>query len=254
MTDVFGTAGAGLGRMPIRRSQINSDLVLDIVAEAAPELESATLRIRVLDRLGSDPLLSIEEDERRVRIDVAELARSMEIAHVTGSRRGVRAAFASWIGHRPVTDAQADATGLAVCGWADPGCTTIGWQVVVRRGNVVAVWKPSAAVAPTAIAVTRTQAQVRSLSVRVDMHVAGEAVVWTCTAAPALSTAALVSPERMLLRLSRRALPTDDLLVVVSPPNPFVCARGPVAERLAEESNEAHVTLAWPSVEALGWS
>lgn len=253
MTDGFGSAGVVGHRMPMRRSRITAELVLDLVTEAAPELETAALRIRVLDQLGSDPMLSVEEGERRVRIDVAELARDMELARVVDTRDGVRAAFRSWIEHRPVTDADAATAGIAVCGWDEPDRTTIAWQVVVARRDGVATWHPSVLMTPTGVAATRADAQTRSLKIPVDMHVAGAAVVWTCVTTPALSTAALVAPERLLLRLTRRGLPTDDVHLVLAPPNPFVSARGPVARRLAGESNQPHLTLPWASVDTLGW-
>ena len=56
------------------------------------------------------------------------------------------AALSSWVAHRPVTDAAAAGTGVAVLDWADREETAIGWRVVVRRGELVLPWTPSSAV------------------------------------------------------------------------------------------------------------
>ncbi len=252
MSDPFGTAASARGRIPTRRSRISPDLLLGVVAEAGPGLESRTLRIDVLDRLGPDPLLSVEEGERRVRVAIAELARDMELARVPDSRAGVTAAFTSWIDHRPVTDAGAADAGIAACGWAGPD--SIGWQVVVRRRTAIVAWTPSALMSARDVAATRELARGRSMGIRRDVRVAGEAAVWTCTAAPALSTAALVHPERVLRRLRELGLETGDVHLVLCPPNPFVCAPAAVARRLVEESSEPHVTMVWEGLAALGWA
>lgn len=242
---------AGLGRLPTHRSQIPVELLLDVVTDVAAELTTGTLRIAVLDPYGSDPMLSVEDGERRVRLAVAELARDMELAHVEDSADGVAVALRAWLASRPVCDDDAAAAGIAVLGWLSSA--TVGWQVVLDRGGTVSAWQPSPLVDRTRRAVVRAGAWERSARVDVAVTATAQTVVWTAPGAPAFSTAALTAPDVVLSQLSRAGLDDVDTYLVLAPAHPFVAARPELARRLSVESAEPHVVLPWAGLASLRW-
>ena len=156
------------------------------------------LRLDVVQRSGAGSLVVLEEDERRLRIHLSELADDMTRAGVAATPDGMAAALSSWVAHRPVTDAAAATGGTAVLDWRDRSQTTVGWRVVVRRGELALPWTPSAAADRAAVHRTRSAATGRAHDVSLDLRVEGPVALWSHREVPVLATASLVAPERML--------------------------------------------------------
>jgi hypothetical protein len=195
----------------------------------------------------------LEEDERRLRVRLTELAEAMTRASVPPAHDRVCAALSSWVAHRPVSDDAAATGGIAVLDWADPAETVLAWKVVVLRGELTLSWQPSAGASENAILETRTAAVARSAAVPLDLRVEGPVALFSHPTAPLLATAALLEPERMLARICAAGPPMPDMHVVVTPRRPVACAGGAVAARLAGDTSEPCRTLPWRRLADLPW-
>lgn len=252
MTDTrFGGSAGLLQRLRPVRVEV-ADL-RDVAEAVLPVLSTPRLRLDVVRRTNAGSLVVLEEDERRLRVHLAELADDMTRAGVAPTHEGISAALAAWVAHRPVTDAAAASTGVAVLDWADRAETAIGWRVVVRRGAVALAWTPSSSADAVAVHRTRTAASGRSRDVALDLRVEGPVALWSHPEVPLLATSALVAPERMLERIAGAGLGMTDMHVVVTPRRPVACAGPAIAARLAGETTEASVTLPWPRLADLPW-
>jgi hypothetical protein len=252
MTDTrFGGSSGLLQRLrPVRIGVADLREVADTVL---PALTTPRLRVDLVQRSGAGSLVVVEEDERRVRIHLGELADDMTRAGVSPTHEGIAAALASWVAHRPVTDTAAATAGIAVLDWSDRSETAVGWRVVVRRGALALPWTPSTAADTDAVGRTRASATDRAHDVRLDLRVEGPVALWSHPEVPVLASAALVAPRRMLERIQAAGLQMVDMHVVVTPRRPVACAGPAIAARLAGETTEASVTLPWPRLADLPW-
>lgn len=223
------------------------------VADALlPCLAAPGLRAAVQDRPGRGSLLVLEEDERRLEVCLADLADDMTRAGVRPGSTGIAAALASWIAHRPATDAAAAAGGIAVVDWADRRETAVAWRVVVRRGELALPWTPSAGADPAVVHRIRSAALGRAHDVPLELRIEGPIAIWSHASTPLLAGAALVAPELMIARAADAGLVLDDMRVVVTPNRPVACAGPGVAARLAGET-ERCVILPWHRLADLPW-
>lgn len=252
MDDRFGGGSAGLLQR-LRAPRIDVADLREVAGTVLPSLATTRLRLDVVARPGAGSLVVLEEDERRLRVHLSELADDMSRAGVAATHDGMAAALSSWVAHRPVTDAAAAAAGTAVLDWTDGSRRTVGWRVVARRGDLALPWTPSAAADAAAVHRTRVAATGRSAAVALDLRVEGPVALWSHRDVPVLATAALGAPERMLAAVGAAGLRIDDLHVVVTPHRPVACAGPAVAARLAGETTEASVTLPWRTVADLPW-
>ena len=247
----FGGSAGLLQRLrPVRIDVADLREVVDAVL---PRLATSSLRLGLVQRSGAGSLVVLEEDERRVRIHLGELADDMTHAGVPATHEAMAAALTSWVDHRPVTDVAAAATGVAVLDWVDRGETSIGWRVVVRRGDLALPWTPSATSDGVSLLRTRSGAIDRARDVRLDLRVEGPVALWSHPVVPALSGAALVAPERMLERIAAAGPAMPDMHVVVTPRRPVACAGPAIAARLAGETTESSITLPWRRLADLPW-
>jgi hypothetical protein len=251
MDEPFGGSAGLLQRL--RPTRIGVADLREVAGALLPGLATPDLRLDLVQRSGSASVVVLEEDERRVRVHLDELADDMTRAGVTPTRAGISAALSSWVAHRPVTDAAAAATGIAVLDWRDRAETAVGWRVVVRRGDLALPWVPSSDAGDVAVHRTRSAATGRAHEVCLDLWVEGPVALWSHAAVPVLATAALVAPERMIDRIADAGLGITDMYVVVTPRRPVACAGAGVAARLAGETTEASVTLPWRRVADLPW-
>ena len=251
MTDTRFRGSAGLLQR-LRPVRIDVADLRDVAQAVLPALRTPRLRLELLQRSGAGSLVVLEEDERQLRVHLAELADDMTRAGVPPTHEGIADALAAWVAHRPVTDAAAATTGIAVLDWADRAETAIGWRVVVRRGALALPWTPSSRAAAT-VHSTRTSATGRSHDVPLDLRVEGPVALWSHPEVPVLATAALVAPERVLQRITDAGLAMADMHVVVTPRRPVACAGPAIAARLAGETTEASVTLPWAQLADLPW-
>jgi hypothetical protein len=252
VTDVrFGGSTGLLARLRTERVDV-ADL-RDVAESLLPCLTAPGLSV-VLDsgtRRGS--VVVLEEDERALRVPLADLADDMTAAGVRPTTTGISTALASWIAHRPVTDTAAAAGGIAVVDWADARHRAVGWRVVVRRGELVLPWQPSGACDASALHRIRSSALGRAHDVPLDLHVEGPVALWSHPTDPVLATAALVAPDRMLQRVTAAGLEMPGMHVVITPHRPVACAEAGVARRLAGESAEACVIAPWQALVDLPW-
>jgi hypothetical protein len=237
----------------LRPTRIDVADLLDVVEVALPVLAGPGLRVELVRRRGAGSVLLVEEDERSVRADLAELADDMTGAGVAPTPEAMTAALRSWVAHRPVADAAAAADGIAVLDWADAARSAVGWRVVVRRDHLTHAWMPLPGTAAGRLDEVRSAATARAGEVELTLRVEGPVVLWSHSSMPVLATTALASPGRMLTRVSAAGLPVDDLHVVVTPERPVACAGRSVAARLAGETSEARVTLPWARLHTLPW-
>lgn len=252
MTDVrFGGAVGLLQRLRPERVMV-ADLH-EVADQLLPCLTTPGLRVGLLERSRRGSVLVLEEDERCLRVPLVELADDMTRAGVRPTPTGISAALASWIAHRPVSDAAAAAGGIAVLDWADNRCRALGRRVVVLRGELALSWQPSSSCDRPAVHRTRSAALGRAADIRLEMRVEGPVVLWSHPSVDALATAALVAPERMLQRVVAAGVPMDDMHVVVTPERPVACAGPAVAARLARETTEPCLTLPWTRLADLPW-
>jgi len=252
MDDRFGGGSAGLLQR-LRAPRIDVADLRDVAAAVLPSLATTRLRLDVVRRSGAGSVVVLEEDERRLRIHLSELADDMTRAGVVPTPDGIAAALSSWVAHRPVTDAAAATGGTAVLDWSDRGRTTVGWRVVVRRGDLALPWTPSSTADGAAVNRARSAATGRSHDVTLDLRVEGPVALWSHRDVPVLATASLVAPERMLAAAAAAGLTIDDMHVVVTPHRPVACAGPAIAARLAGETTEASVTMPWCGLTDLSW-
>ena len=248
----FGGSSAGLLQR-LRASTVGVADLREVADQLLPTLATTRLRLDLVQRSGAGSVVVLEEDERMVRVHLSDLADQMTRAGVRPTTPAISAALASWVAHRPVTDAAAAAAGIAVLDWQDAAETAVGWRVVVRRGNAVVVWKPLPTAVATAIGRTRAAATSRARDVVLDLRIEGPVALWTHRTLPLLATSALAAPERMMARISADGLAMPDMQVVVTPHRPVACARPGVAARLAGETTEAGVMLPWRALSDLPW-
>ena len=128
----FGGSSSGLMQR-LRPARIDVADLLEVADTLLPSLATPRLRVDMVQRSGAGSIVVVEEDERQVRIGLHELADDMTRAGVAPTAAGISAALISWVAHRPVPDAAAAATGIAVLDWTDTVHTTVGWRVVVLR-------------------------------------------------------------------------------------------------------------------------
>ena len=243
----FGRSSASLLQR-LRPARISVDDLRDAVDDLLPVLTTAELHIAV-----TGSVLVLAERERRVRVHLADLAADMTAAGVRATPEGISAAVASWVAHRPVSDAAAAATGIAVLDWT-ARAGAVGWRVVVRRGDLALPWTPSSAVDEQFVHRVRSAATGRSCAVELDLRIEGPVGLWSHPAVPLLATAGLVAPERMIERITAAGLDMGEMSVVVTPGRPVACAGAGVAARLAGETGEACVTLPWRRLADLAWA
>jgi hypothetical protein len=249
----FGRSSLGLLQR-LRPEPVDVEDLRDAADALLPGLAGAALRIAVVDRVAEGPLVVLEEDERCLRVHLADLAADMTDAGVRPTRAGIAAALAAWVDRRPVTDAAAAATGVAVLDWTDAGETALGWRVVVRRGDALVPWTPSPAAGPLTLHGVRAAAVDRGARLEVELRIEGPVGLWSYAAAPLLATAGLVAPERLIDRLGAAGLDLAEMSVVVTPGRPVACAGAAVAARLAGETGEACAILPWRRLADLPWN
>ncbi len=249
MTELrFGGSAGLLHRL--RPTRVDVADLLDVAERLLPTVSVPGLRVDLVSRLGAGTLLVLDEDERSLRVPLADLADDMTRNAVRPTPTGIATALAAWIVRRPVSDRQAARTGVAVLDWADRRQSAIGWRIVVRRGEVALPWAPTAAADVPPI---RSAAADRAADVPLDLRVEGPVALWSHDTVPVLATSVLMTPERMLSRLAAIGLDTAGMHVVVTPHRPVACAGPGIAARLAGETTEASVTLPWSRVAELPW-
>ncbi|MFD2091952.1 hypothetical protein [Blastococcus deserti] len=252
MIDIrFGASSGLLQRL--RPARIGVGDLREVADALLPCLATPGLRARVIERSGAGSVLVLEEEERCVRVALGDLADDMTHAGVRPTRVAISAALASFIAHRPVTDAAAAAAGIAVLDWADRARTAVGWRVVVRRGELAVPWTASVPADAATVHRVRSAATGRSHDVPLDLRTEGPVALWSHRSVPALATAALVAPELMIARIAAAGVAMTDMHVVVTPERPVACAGPSIAARLAGEISEASVTLPWTRLADLPW-
>src|SRR3954470_24694324 len=164
MTDTrFGASPGGLMQR-LRTTRVEVAELREIADAVLPALATPRLRVDMVQRIGGGSVLVVEEDERRVRIGLHELADDMTRAGVVPTAAGISAALTSWVASPPVCDAAAARAGIAVLDWADAGRTAVGWRVVVPRGDRALPWLPSSAAASAHVQRPRSAAPRRALA------------------------------------------------------------------------------------------
>jgi hypothetical protein len=248
----FGRSSLGLLQR-LRPEPVATDDLRDVIDAVLPELAPARLRLSVVDRAADGPVVVLEEDERHLRVHLADLAADMTDAGVRSTPEAIADALTAWVDRRPVTDAAAVAAGLAVLDWTDLTETAIGWRVVVPRGDVLVPWTPSPAAGLRTVHRTRSAALGRADAVHLDLRIEGPVGLWSHPTSPLLATAGLVAPERMIARIADAGLDLAEMAVVVTPRRPVACAGAAVAARLAGETGESCVILPWRRLADLPW-
>ena len=249
----FGPTSQGLLQR-LRRTPVTVSDLREAADAVLPAMATPRLRLRLTERSGEGPIVVLEEDERRLRVHLADLAEAMTAASVTPTYDGICAALSSWVAHRPVTDEAAAASGIAVLDWADRSQTELAWHVVVVRGRTALAWRPSRVASEQAVRRTRAAAEARGARVDVGLRVAGPVALWTHRVVPLLATAALLEPQRMLARAARAGLKIPNMHVVVTPRRPLACADAGVAARLAGDTTEPCLTLPWRHLGDIPWA
>jgi hypothetical protein len=252
MDNRFGGSSGGLLQR-LRPTRVGVADLREVASDVLPVLATPGLRLDVVQRSGAGSIVVLEEDERSLRVHLDELADDMTRAGVAPTRDGISAALSSWVAHRPVTDAAAATSGIAVLDWRDRNETAVGWRVVVRRGEFALPWAPSAASGAPEVHRARSAATGRAHDVRLALRVEGPVALWAHPVVPVLATAALVAPERMLDRIAAAGLDLPDMHVVVTPHRPVACAGPAIAARLAGETTEASVTVPWRTLADMPW-
>ncbi len=247
-----GRSRAGLLQR-LRPAPVTSEQVHVAAAAVLPGLATGGLRAAVVRDPARGPVLVLAEGERRVRTTLVDLAEDMTDAGVAPTAAGVAAALTDWVGARPVTDATAAASGVAVLDWTDATRTAVGWRVVVRRGERTVAWAPSDRADAAAVTRTRATATARAADTGGVLRVEGPVALWSHPGAPVLATAALADPARLLARIADAGLRLPEPHVVVTPVRPLACASAAVAARLAGETGEACVRLPWARLPDLRW-
>jgi hypothetical protein len=221
--------------------------------EVLPAMATGRLRIALVDDRVDGPVVVLEEDERRVRTPLRDLAEDMTDARVGSTPAELAAALTAWVLDRPVPDAVAAEAGVAVLDWTDRTETAVGWRVVVRRGDRALPWMPSADLDRRVVDRVRGAAGERAAAVGGSLRVEGPVALWTHPEVPLLASAVLVAPELLLDRIAAAGLHLQDPHVVVTPSSPLACAGAGVAARLAGETGEACQRLPWRQIARLRW-
>jgi hypothetical protein len=247
-----GRSRAGLLQR-LRPAPVSAAQVHAAAAAVLPGLATGGLRAAVVRDPSRGPVLVLAEGERRVRTALVDLAEDMTDAGVVPDAAGVAAALTDWVVARPVPDAAAAASGVAVLDWTDATCTAVGWQVVVRRGERAVAWTPSERADAAVVARTRATAAARAADTGGVLRVEGPVALWSHPGAPVLASAALADPARLLARITDAGLRLPEPHVVVTPVRPLACASAAVAARLAGETGEACVRLPWSALPGLRW-
>ena len=245
-------AGAGL----LQRLRAVPVTVADLrrtAEQVLPAMATARLRIALADDRADGPVVVVEEDERRVRTPLRDLAEDMTDARVGSTPEELVAALTAWVLGRPVPDAVAAEAGVAVLDWTDRTETAVGWRVVVRRGDRAVPWAPSAGLDRRAVDRVRAAAGERTTAVGGSLQVEGPVALWTHPEVPLLASAVLVAPHLLLDRIAAAGLDLQDPHVVVTPHSPLACAGAGVAARLAGETGEACQRLPWRQIVRLRW-
>lgn len=250
----FGARGSTGGLLQrLRPVRIDVADLLEVAEAVLPALAGPDLRVDLVRRSSAGTVVVLEEHERSLRVGLAELADDLTRAGVAPTPDSLAAGLGAWVDRRPVTDASAAAAGVAVLDWTDGRRTSVGWRVVVRRGDLALPWTPVTGSSSDGVRRTRSAALGRSLDVDLALRVEGPVALWSHPSVPVLATAVLVAPERMLARVAAAGLRADDAHVVVTPHRPVACANRGVAARLAGETPEASVTLPWSQLAAVPW-
>jgi hypothetical protein len=236
-----------LDRSEVRVADVRSAITRLTATGLDPELE-----LDVADGVRG-PVLVLEEAGRSTRVLLGELAVEMTRARVPATPEGVTAALAAWVARRPVPDRLAATGGVAVLDWTDARQTTLGWRVVLLRGELAVPWRPSRTATLPAVHQTRSQALGRAAAVEGQLRTAGPVGLWT-SARPGIDTAVLVRPEAVLAGMADRGLRPRDPHLVVTPRRPVACADAPVARRLVAEAADASATIPWRELTDLGWA
>ncbi len=247
----FGAPTGLLSRLRPERVEVED--LRDTAAALFPCLAGPGLRVELQERPHRGSVVVLEEDERVLRVPLAELADDMTRAGVRPTPTGISTALATWIAHRPVTDAAAAAGGVAVVDWADGRRRAVGRRVVVRRGELVLCWQPSPRCGTAELAAVRAGALERAAEVPLELRIEGPVALCSHPVEPVLGTAALMAPEQLLRRVAAAGLVFTDMHLVVSPGSPVACAERGVAGRLAGETGEACVIAPWRALVDLPW-
>jgi hypothetical protein len=197
--------------------------------------------------------LRIQEDERQHQITLAHLARNLNRLRMTATPTGIERGVAAWVEQRPITDAQATASGIAALSWADETATRVGWQVYVPRGATALPWTPSRHHPATSIRRIRSAALGRAHTPLGTLQVTGNVALWTVDNLPIISTALLVDPDWLLMEMTRADLNLRDPHAIIAPGRPVACATADAARRLAGETAAPHAMLPWRALADLSW-
>ena len=247
---LFGAAGLlqRLRSVPVTVADLRR-----VADEVLPPMATGRLQISLADDRVDGPVVVLEEDERRVRTPLRDLAEDMTDARVGSTHEELAAALTAWVLDRPVPDAVAAEAGVAVLDWTDRTETGVGWRVVVRRGNRALPWTPSAGLDRRAVDRARAAAGERAAAVGGSLRVEGPVALWAHPEVPLLASAVLVAPGLLLDHIAAAGLDLHDPHVVVTPSSPLACADAGVAARLAGETGEACQRLPWRQLARLRW-
>ncbi len=237
----------------LRTAPVTAAGLRQVADEVLPALATGRLGISLLDDRADGPVVVLEEDERRVRMPLRDLAEDMTDAGVGSAPEELATALTAWVLDRPVADAVAAEAGVAVLDWTDRTETAVGWRVVVRRGARALPWLPTAGLERRAVDRVRLAAGERAAAVGGSLRVEGPVALWTHPEVPLLASAVLVTPDRLLDRMAAAGLDLQDPHVVVTPHSPLACAGAAVAARLAGETGEACQRLPWRQLARLRW-
>ena len=247
----FGAPTGLLSRLRPERVEVED--LRDTAAALFPCLAGPRLRVSLQERPHRGSVVVLEEDERVLRVPLAELADDMTRAGVRPTPTGISTALATWIASRPVSDAAAAAAGVAVADWADGRRRVVGRRVVVVRGEQALPWHPSPGCEDAAVDRVRAAALQRAADVDLDLRVEGPVALWSHPGEPVLATAVVMAPERLVQRVAAAGLRSEDAHVVLTPGRPVACAEPGVARRLAGETGEACVIAPWRALADLPW-
>ncbi len=247
---LFGSAGLlqRLRSVPVTVADLRR-----VADGVLPAMATGRLQISLVDDRADGPVVLLEEDERRVRTPLRDLAEDMTDARVGSTPEELAAALTAWVQARPVPDAVAADAGIAVLDWTDRTETSVGWRVVVRREDRASPWSPSAGLDRRAVERVRAAAGDRAVDVGGHLRVEGPVALWSHPEVPLLASAVLATPELLLERIAAAGLDLQDPHVVVTPSSPLACAGAAVAARLAGETGEACQRLPWRQLARLRW-
>ena len=255
MTEQFGKflRSAPWQIMRLSKTRIDQTALLDTIDSYMDSQPEGDLQVRLIDPLNSEPVISVEENERRVRVSVPELLRDLERARVPNDPAALALAFQEWVDQRPVTDQAASQTGVAILNWVDGERNKVAWQVVVRRGTAVSVWLPSVLTDTANTFLIRETAKERSRHIPVEISVSHNVALVSSPTAPLLASVALLNPADIVGALEKHDHTQHTLHVVIAPPGPLACANERAAKRLSGETTEPHVTLPLADIHFLEW-